>query len=131
MKGYAAVTSAAKQRRWKCLVVFVLLLVFFSILVPLVFFLSLRRLFRWCVGYFSDERLPAVRIIDVLMHHPLASFAMVSYTRLLELILFDFVQQDSRAEQMLRSFTPSLTQRSCSEHIRSTTLMPTIAAPNI
>ncbi|KAG0466496.1 hypothetical protein HPP92_018076 [Vanilla planifolia] len=75
MKGYAAVTSAAKQRRWKCLVVFVLLLVFFSMLVPLVFFLGLHDGFF--VGYFSDERLPA---------------------------------QDSRAEQMLRSFTPSLTQ---------------------
>ncbi|KAG0450976.1 hypothetical protein HPP92_026447 [Vanilla planifolia] len=57
MKSYAAVTSAAKQRRWKCLVVFALLLVFFSMLVPLAFFLGLHDGFF--VGYFSDERLPA------------------------------------------------------------------------
>ncbi|KAH0466314.1 hypothetical protein IEQ34_006417 [Dendrobium chrysotoxum] len=91
MKGYAAAAgSSTKQRRWKWLVLAVLMLVFFSMLVPLSFLLALHNGFP--VGWLSDES------------SPLDSFEFDGDG----IIEKNSSKGDSRVEQMLRNFTPSL-----------------------
>ncbi|XP_010931429.1 probable galacturonosyltransferase 7 isoform X1 [Elaeis guineensis] len=54
MKGYAAASSPLAKRRWKGLAIAVLVLGFFSLLVPLAFLLGLQN--RFPSGNLSDER---------------------------------------------------------------------------
>ncbi|KAH0462684.1 hypothetical protein IEQ34_010259 [Dendrobium chrysotoxum] len=97
MKGHVAVTtissSAAKQWRWKWLALTILLLVFFSMFVPLAFLLGLHNGFP--VGYLSDESPPS-DFFELSGHKDGA----------IELS----VKEDSRVKKMLMNFTPSLPQ---------------------
>ncbi|PKA51825.1 putative galacturonosyltransferase 7 [Apostasia shenzhenica] len=95
MKGYpaaAVAASAAKQRRWKWLALAILLLVFFSMLVPLAFLLGLHNGFP--VGYSSDESPPSVSF----QNYGHAGGANEQNSS----------EGASRVEQMLRNFAPSL-----------------------
>ncbi|KAG0473591.1 hypothetical protein HPP92_014928 [Vanilla planifolia] len=94
MKSHAAVVPTAKQRRWKWLALAVLLLVFFSMLVPLAFLLGLHSGFP--VGYSSDESSP--------------TDSLEVYERKGGGKEINSSKYDSRVEQMLRNFTPSLPQ---------------------
>ncbi|MQL99851.1 hypothetical protein Taro_032582 [Colocasia esculenta] len=53
MKGYATASAPPSKRRWKGLALAVIVLVFFSLLVPLVFLLGVHNRFPY--GYLSDE----------------------------------------------------------------------------
>ncbi|XP_020584319.1 probable galacturonosyltransferase 7 [Phalaenopsis equestris] len=98
MKGHAAVTttslSPAKQWRWKWLALTVLLLVFFSMLVPLAFLLGLHN--GLPVGYLGDDN-AASDFLEIYGH---GDGVTGQYS----------LKDDSRAKQMLLNFTPSLPQ---------------------